>query len=160
MKLGATKILLTESKSLGKTLIGDGEGLALEEPMESPCLATDVEICIKLSDHFFTPITVDPHNGGHSLGMTNINGFIDRRNVERPKDIPIDRFHIDGHVVLAKNHGLIPIHIKLKPKTDIRIKFLLPKSGIGVPFLVHIVRPPCVVHHPEDAHHTSWTRRS
>jgi hypothetical protein len=29
MKLRATKILLTESKYLGKAVIGDGEGLAL-----------------------------------------------------------------------------------------------------------------------------------
>jgi hypothetical protein len=28
---------------LGKSLIGDGEGLALKEPMEGPCLATDID---------------------------------------------------------------------------------------------------------------------
>jgi hypothetical protein len=36
----------------------------------------------------------------------------------------------------------------------------LPKSGISVPFLVHIVRPPCVVHHLVDGRHSCWTRRS
>jgi hypothetical protein len=35
----------------------------------------------------------------------------------------------------------------------------LPQSGIGVPFLVHIVRPPCVVHHLENAHLSCRTRR-
>jgi hypothetical protein len=78
MKLGATKIFLTESNNLGKSLIGDREGLALKELMESPCLATDVEIGIKLSDHFFIPIIVDRHNGGHPLVMTNVYSIIDR----------------------------------------------------------------------------------
>jgi hypothetical protein len=38
MKLGATKVLLTKVKDLSKSLIGDGQGLALKEPMKCPCL--------------------------------------------------------------------------------------------------------------------------
>jgi hypothetical protein len=82
MKLGATKILLTKSKNLRKSLIRDGEGLALKEPIEGPCFTTDIEIGIELSDHFFIPIIVDCHHVGHPLGMTNINSIIDRRDVE------------------------------------------------------------------------------
>jgi hypothetical protein len=52
--------------------------------MESPCLATDIEICIQLGDDFFIPIVVDSHDVGHPLGMENVNGFIDRRNVKGP----------------------------------------------------------------------------
>jgi hypothetical protein len=112
-----------------------------------------------LSNHFFIPIIVDRHNCGHSLVMTNVYSIIDRQNIERPKKIPIDRLRVYGQVVLAKDNGLIPIRIKLKPKADVRIKFLLPQSGIGVPFLVHIVRPPCVVQHLENAHLSCRTRR-
>jgi hypothetical protein len=71
--------------------------------------------------------------------MTSVNGFIDRQNVKGPKGVPIDGLHVNGQVFLAKNHRLIPIRIKLKPKPYVRIKFLLPKSGDGVPLLVHIV---------------------
>jgi hypothetical protein len=91
--------------------------------------------------------------------MTNVNGFIDRWNVKGPKGVPIDGHHVNGQVFVAKDHGLMPIRIKLKLKLDVRIKFLLPKSGIGVPLLVHIVRPPCVDHHPYNAHCSCRMRR-
>jgi hypothetical protein len=127
--------------------------------MEGPCLSTDIEIGIELGDHFFIPIIVDCHHIGHSLGVTNINSIIDGRDVESPKKLPIDRLHIHGQVILAKDNRLIPIRIKLEPKADVRIKFLLPKSGVGIPLLVHVVRPPRVVHHLDNAHLSSRTRR-
>jgi hypothetical protein len=35
----------------------------------------------------------------------------------------------------------------------------LPKSGIDVPLLVHIVRSTSIVYHLENAHHSGRTRR-
>jgi hypothetical protein len=84
MKLGATEILLTKDKYLSKPFIGDGEGLALQKPMESLRLTLNLEICIELSDDLFNPIIVECHYIGQTLGMTNINCFIDCRNVEGP----------------------------------------------------------------------------
>jgi hypothetical protein len=59
MQLWMSEILLTEAKNLSKTLIRDGEGLALKKPMEGPSLTADVEIGIELGDHFLIPIIVD-----------------------------------------------------------------------------------------------------
>jgi hypothetical protein len=50
-------------------------------------------------------------------------------------------------MLLAKDDRFIPIGIEFEPKMYIRIELLLLKSGIGVPLLVHIVRPSHVVHH-------------
>jgi hypothetical protein len=58
--------------------------------------------------------------------MANVNGLIDDRNVERPQSIPIDRFHIHGHVLLAKDNQFISIGVELEPKPNVRIKLLLP----------------------------------
>jgi hypothetical protein len=82
MKLGTTEILLTKTKYLSKPFIGDGEGLALQKPMEGLCLTPDIEIGIELSNDLFIPIIVESHDRGQSLGMTNVDRFIDRRNVE------------------------------------------------------------------------------
>jgi hypothetical protein len=52
MKLRTTEILLTKAKYLRKSFIGDGEGLALQNPMEGLCLTPDIEIGIELSNEF------------------------------------------------------------------------------------------------------------
>jgi hypothetical protein len=51
------------------------------------------------------------------------------------------------------------ISVELEPKTNIRIKLLLPLSGIGVPFLLHIVCPTLVINHLHDAHCSCRMRR-
>jgi hypothetical protein len=82
MKLRTTKILLAKAKNLSKPFIGDGEGLALQESMESLRLTPDIEVSIELGNDFFIPIIIKCHDLSQPLGMINVNGFIDRRNVE------------------------------------------------------------------------------
>jgi hypothetical protein len=62
MKLRTTKILLTKAKNLSKPLIGDREGLALQEPLESLRLMPDIEISIELGNDFFIPIIIKCHD--------------------------------------------------------------------------------------------------
>jgi hypothetical protein len=77
MYLRTTKILLTKAKNLSESLIRDGEGLALQEPMKGLGLTPDMKISIELGNHFLIPIIVHSHNLSHSFSITNINGLID-----------------------------------------------------------------------------------
>jgi hypothetical protein len=82
MNLWTTKIIFTKAKNLSEPLIRDRERLSLQEPMECLGFTSDIEISVELSHHLLIPITIHSHNGGHALGVTNIDGFIYGLNVE------------------------------------------------------------------------------
>jgi hypothetical protein len=69
MKLRTTEILLSKAKDLSKSFIGDGEGLALQNPMKSLGLTPNIEVCIELGNDFFIPMIVRCHDRGQSLGV-------------------------------------------------------------------------------------------
>jgi hypothetical protein len=124
MYLLSQEISIRVPKNACKVSILNIEGLALNGPMKDLGWAVDIKNCIELSYDLLIPITVEGHDWWKIHSSTSIFYFPYHWQINFKQIILVDGFHLGGGMRFAKDHGGIPICMKIHPKADIPLLLL------------------------------------
>jgi hypothetical protein len=113
--------------------------------MEGLGWAINIESCIKLCYNLLIPIAVERHNWGKIHSSTSFFNLSHHGHINLQKIIPVDWFHFGGAMWVAKNHWIIPINMKIHPKTDIPLVLFGIPRGIIIPQSIMIMLALCVI---------------